>query len=50
MKAMLSSPDLRQLVVNLANRAGAGSAYLLMALMGGLVVAEVFLRLMRAYS
>jgi TRAP-type C4-dicarboxylate transport system permease small subunit len=50
MKAMLSSPDFRQLVVNLGNRAGAASAYLLMALMACLVLAEVFLRLMRAYS
>ena len=47
---MLSSPDLRQLVVNLGNRVGAGSAYLLMVLMGCFVLAEVFLRLMRAYS
>ena len=47
---MLSSPDFRRLVVNLGDRVGAGSAYLLMALMGCLVLAEVFLRLMRAYS
>jgi TRAP-type mannitol/chloroaromatic compound transport system permease small subunit len=47
---MHSSLDLRRVIADFGNRAGAASAYLLIALMGCLVIAEVFLRLMHAYS
>lgn len=40
---------LRRAAVNFGNRAGAGSAYLLIALMTVFVIAELFFRIMRAY-
>jgi hypothetical protein len=46
---MRASPYLRRAVVSFENRAGAGSAYLLIALMVCFVIAELFLRFMRAY-
>lgn len=40
---------LRRAAVNFGNRAGAGSAYLLIALMTVFVIAELFFRIMGAY-
>lgn len=46
---MRASPHLRRAAVSLGNRAGAGSAYFLIALMTAFVIAELFFRIMRAY-
>ena len=46
---MRANPYLRRAAVNFGNRAGAGSAYLLIALMTVFVIAELFFRIMRAY-
>lgn len=46
---MRANPYLRRAAVNLGNRAGAGSAYLLIALMTVFIIAELFFRIMRAY-
>jgi hypothetical protein len=44
-----ANPYLRRAMANFGSRAGAGSAYFLIALMICFVVAELFLRLVRAY-
>ena len=46
---MRAKPHLRRAAVNFGNCAGAGSAYLLIALMTAFIIAEVFFRIMRAY-
>lgn len=46
---MCAHPGLRQAMANLGSRAGAGSAYFLIALMICFVIAELFLRLVQAY-
>jgi hypothetical protein len=45
---MRANPYLRRSMANFGSRAGAGSAYFLIALMICFVVAELFFRLVRA--
>ena len=46
---MRANPYLRRAMADFGNRAGAGSAYFLIALMICFVIAELFLRLVQAY-
>ena len=46
---MRANPYLRRAMANFGSRAGAGSAYFLIALMICFVIAELFLRLAQAY-
>jgi hypothetical protein len=46
---MRANPYLRRAMANFGSRAGAGSAYFLIALMICFVIAELFLRVAQAY-
>ena len=42
-------PGTRRAIVNFGNRAGTVNAYLIIALMVGVMIAELFLSIVRAY-